>query len=143
MGARGCCEGDAAARADTLLLPDEFNWLPPGDPRFRATVTAIERDLVRDGFVFRYIEHDDFGAPQNAFIVCSFWLVNALAAIGERERARAMFENLLVYRNAHGLLAEHVDPATGEMWGNFPQTYSMVGLINAAIRLSRPGDDAF
>lgn len=127
----------------SLLLLAELNFVRADDPRFRATVTAIERDLVRDGFVFRYVEHDDFGAPQNAFIVCSFWLVNALAAIGERARARALFENLLVYRNAHGLLAEHVDPATGEMWGNFPQTYSMVGLINAAIRLSRPWDDAF
>ena len=93
---------------------------------------------MRAGYVFRYIEHDDFGAPQNAFIVCSFWLVNALAAIGERDRARELFERLLACRNPHGLLAEHVDSTTGEMWGNFPQTYSMAGIINAAVRLSAP-----
>jgi len=127
----------------SLLLLAELNFVRADDPRFRATVAAIERDLVRSGYVFRYIEHDDFGAPQNAFLVCSFWLVNALAAIGERDRARALFERLLACRNPHGLLAEHVDSTTGEMWGNFPQTYSMVGLITAAIRLSRPWDDAF
>ncbi|MEP7329193.1 MAG: glycoside hydrolase family 15 protein [Betaproteobacteria bacterium] len=127
----------------SLLLLAELNFVPATDPRYVATVEAIERDLVRDGFVFRYVEHDDFGAPRNAFLVCSFWLVNALAAIGQKDRARVLFERLLACRNAHGLLAEHVDTVTGEMWGNFPQTYSMVGLINAAIRLSRPWDEAF
>jgi GH15 family glucan-1,4-alpha-glucosidase len=99
--------------------------------------------LKRGDFVFRYVEHDDFGAPANAFLVCSFWLVDALAAIGRRDEARALFARLLACRNRHGLLAEHVHPATGELWGNFVQTYSMVGLINSAIRLSLPWDDAF
>ena len=76
--------------------------------------------------------------PENAFVVCTFWYVNALAALGRRDEARALFERLLACRNAHGLLAEHVDPRTGEHWGNFVQTYSMVGLISAAIRLSVP-----
>ncbi len=101
------------------------------------------RDLVRGGFLFRYVEADDFGAPRNAFVVCSFWLVDALAAIGRRDDARALFERLLACRNRHGLFAEHIDPATGEAWGNFVQTYSMVGLINSAIRLSIPWDEAF
>jgi GH15 family glucan-1,4-alpha-glucosidase len=106
-------------------------------------VAAIERDLKRGDFVFRYIENDDFGVPSNAFLVCTFWLVDALASVGRREEARALFTRLLACRNRHGLLAEHVHPATGELWGNFVQTYSMVGLINSAIRLSTSWDDAF
>jgi len=74
--------------------------------------------------------------PENAFLVCSFWYVNALCSLGRREESRALFEKLLSFRNRHGLLAEHINPTTGEQWGNFVQTYSMVGLINSAIRLS-------
>ncbi|MGE5825103.1 MAG: glycoside hydrolase family 15 protein, partial [Bacteroidota bacterium] len=127
----------------SLLLLVELGFLRADDPRFAATLTAIERELRRGEFVFRYSEPDDFGAPQNAFIVCSFWFVDALAALGRREEARALFESLLACRNRHGLLAEHIDPATREQWGNFPQTYSMVGLINSATRLSVPWDEAF
>ena len=127
----------------SLLLLTELNFVAADDPRYVATVNAIERDLVRGGFLFRYVEADDFGAPRNAFVVCSFWLVDALAAIGRRDDARALFERLLACRNRHGLFAEHLDPATGEAWGNFVQTYSMVGLINSAIRLSIPWDEAF
>jgi GH15 family glucan-1,4-alpha-glucosidase len=89
------------------------------------------------------VEKDDFGTPQNAFVVCTFWLIGALAATGRVEAAREWFEKLLTLRNRHGLLAEHIDPGTGEAWGNFVQTYSMVGLIQAAIRLSVPWEDAF
>jgi GH15 family glucan-1,4-alpha-glucosidase len=127
----------------SLLLLAELNFVRPDDPRYIATVRAIEQDLKRGEFVFRYIENDDFGAPANAFFVCTFWLVNALVAIGRRDEARALFARLLACRNRHGLLAEHVHPVTGELWGNFVQTYSMVGLINAAIRLSVPWDEAF
>ena len=127
----------------SLLLLAELNFVRADDPRYIATVKAIERDLKRGEFVFRYIEHDDFGTPANAFFVCTFWLVNALVAIGRRDEARALFCRLLACRNRHGLLAEHVHPVTGELWGNFVQTYSMVGLINAAIRLSVPWDEAF
>ena len=93
--------------------------------------------------MFRYFEEDDFGAPTNAFLVCTFWYVQALAVIGRGEEARALFTRLLSYRNKHGLLAEHVDPSSGEQWGNFVQTYSMVGLITCAIRLSKSWDQAF
>jgi len=86
---------------------------------------------------------DDFGVPANAFIICTFWYINALAAVGRRVEARSLFERLLAYRNHHGLLAEHIDPETGEQWGNFVQTYSMVGLVNSAIRLSMRWDQAF
>lgn len=127
----------------SLLLLEQLNFVRADDPRYIATVNAIERDLKRGDFLFRYIEIDDFGAPRNAFLVCTFWLVDALAAIGRRDEARALFTRLLASRNRHGLLAEHVDPATGEHWGNFVQTYSMVGLINSAIRLSLPWHEAF
>ena len=127
----------------SLLLLAEVGFLDAADPRFAATVAAVEQDLRRGDFIFRYVEKDDFGEPENAFIVCTFWHVNALAAIGRRDEAHALFEKLLACRNRHGLLAEHIDTKTGEQWGNFVQTYSMVGLINSAIRLSIRWDQAF
>ena len=127
----------------SLLLLVEIGFLAADDPRFAGTVTAVEKDLRRGDFIFRYVETDDFGAPENAFIVCTFWYVNALATLSRREEARALFTKLLACRNSHGLLAEHIDLRTGEQWGNFVQTYSMVGLINAAIRLSIRWDQAF
>ena len=81
--------------------------------------------------------------PRTAFSVCTFWYVEALAAVGRQQEARELFENMLARRNRLGLLSEDLDPATGELWGNFPQTYSMVGLVNAAMRLSKPWEDAF
>ncbi|MEO7997721.1 MAG: glycoside hydrolase family 15 protein [Gemmatimonadaceae bacterium] len=127
----------------SLLLLHEVGFVAANDPRFIGTVEAIERELLKGDFVFRYFEADDFGAPTNAFLVCTFWYVQALAVIGRKDEARRIFSQLLTRRNRHGLLAEHVDPATGEQWGNFVQTYSMVGLITCAIRLSRSWDQAF
>ena len=127
----------------SLLRLTELGFLADDDPRFASTVRAIERELRRGDFVFRYVEADDFGKPENAFLVCTFWYINALAALGRREEARALFENVLACRNRHGLLAEHIDPRTREQWGNFVQTYSMVGLIGSAIRLSVRWDQAF
>ena len=134
---------DGDAMDATLLLLAEVDFLPADDPRFAATVEAVEQELRRGDFIFRYIGQDDFGVPENAFLVCTFWYVNALATLGRRDEARALFEKLLARRNRHGLLAEHIDPNSGEQWGNFVQTYSMVGLINAAIRLSIRWDQAF
>lgn len=134
-------EGDALDAS--LLLLAELGFLQPDDPRFAATVGAIERDLREGDFVFRYREADDFGVPGNAFIVCTFWYIDALVGLGRREEARALFESMLACRNRHGLLAEHIDPRTRELWGNFPQTYSMVGLIVSATRLSIPWYRAF
>ena len=127
----------------SLLRLSELGFLADDDPRFAGTVRAIEGDLRRGDFIFRYVEEDDFGRPQNAFLVCTFWYIEALAALGRRDEARALFENLLACRNRHGLLAEDIDPGTREPWGNFPQTYSMVGLIASAMRLSLPWDRAF
>jgi GH15 family glucan-1,4-alpha-glucosidase len=127
----------------SLLLLAEVGFLNAADPRFAATVAAVEKDLRHGDFIFRYVERDDFGEPENAFLVCTFWYVNALAALDRREEARELFEKLLACRSRHGLLAEHIDSRSGEQWGNFVQTYSMVGLINAAIRLSIRWDQAF
>ncbi len=134
-------EGEALDAS--LLLLVEVGFLDRSDPRFAATVSAIEKELRHGDFIFRYTEKDDFGEPENAFILCTFWYINALAALDRREEAGVLFERLLACRNRHGLLAEHIDPVSGELWGNFVQTYSMVGLINAAIRLSIRWDQAF
>ena len=134
---------DGQAMDASLLLLVELGFLDATDPRFASTVAAVEADLRRGDFIFRYVETDDFGAPENAFLVCTFWYVNALATLERRDEARELFEKLLACRNRHGLLAEHIDLRTGEQWGNFVQTYSMVGLINAAIRLSLRWDQAF
>ena len=122
----------------SVLLMAEVGFLPPRDQRFIATVDAMERTLCDGPFMRRYEAADDFGRPQTAFNVCSFWRVDALARIGRRERAVEAFEALLARRNAVGLLSEDLAPATGELWGNFPQTYSMVGIVNGAVRLSAP-----
>ncbi|HLA90724.1 MAG TPA: glycoside hydrolase family 15 protein [Gemmatimonadaceae bacterium] len=127
----------------SLLRLHEVGFLRADDPQFGGTVVAIERELRRGDFILRYVENDDFGAPANAFLVCTFWFINALAVLGRRDEARALFENLLACRNRHGLLAEHIDPRTHEQWGNFVQTYSMVGLIGSAVRLSVRWDQAF
>jgi GH15 family glucan-1,4-alpha-glucosidase len=127
----------------SLLLLNELGFLRADDPRFAGTVEAVERELRKGQYVFRYSDPDDFGVPTNAFIVCTFWYIDALAALGRTAEARALFEHMLASRNRHGLLSEHIDPRTGELWGNFPQTYSMVGLINSAMRLSISWDQAF
>ena len=126
----------------SLLLLHELDFLARDDPRFAATVAAVEQELRRGPYVFRYSAPDDFGAPATAFNVCTFWYVDALATLGRREEARELFENMLARRNRLGLLSEDLDVATGELWGNFPQTYSMVGLINSAMRLSVSWEEA-
>ena len=143
--ARGAYVASAGGEAldASLLLLAELNFLPADDPRFASTVEAIGRELKRGDFVFRYVEHDDFGAPENAIVVCTFWYVNALARLGRRDEARELYGRLLACRTGLGLLAEHLDPATREPWGNFVQPYSMVGVISAAKRLSMPWDEAF
>ena len=128
--------------ASVLLLP-EIGLLETHDPRFVRTVEAIERELLRDKHVMRYANEDDFGMPETAFLVCRFWLIDVLWDLGRREQAREMFNDALKYRNRYGLLAEDVHPLTGELWGNFPQTYSMAGLILTAMRLSRSWEDRF
>ncbi|GAB5469789.1 MAG: glycoside hydrolase family 15 protein [Rhodospirillales bacterium] len=121
----------------SVLLMAEVGFLPADDPRFRATLRAVEAELGIGHHMRRYKAPDDFGAPETAFNVCTFWRIDALARCGRQEEAREIFEAMLAARNHLGLLSEDVDPKTGELWGNFPQTYSMVGIINGAVRLSK------
>jgi len=127
----------------SLLLMVELQFLKGDDPRFIGTVAAIEAHLRRGDFLLRYDEEDDFGLPETAFLVCTLWWILALAQMGQKDRARELFTKVLEHRNHLGLLAEDVASETGEQWGNFPQTYSMVGLIQCAMRLSISWDDAF
>ncbi len=127
----------------SLLLMPELGFLPAEDPRFINTLETIESHLKRGQHIFRYNERDDIGHMETAFNVCTFWYIDALAQVGRIDEARELFENMLSCRNAMGLLSEDLDPQSGELWGNFPQTYSMVGLINAAMRLSKPWEEAF
>ena len=120
----------------SVLLMAEINFIDPLDARFVATVDALERSLCDGPYMRRYEAPDDFGKPETAFNICTFWRIDALARIGRVEQAREIFEAMLRARNHLGLLSEDTHPVTGEMWGNFPQTYSMVGLINCAVRLS-------
>jgi GH15 family glucan-1,4-alpha-glucosidase len=99
-------------------------------------VHEIERRLRRGRHLFRYAAADDFGEPTTAFNICTFWYIDALARIGREAEARELFEHMLACRNGLGLLSEDIDTQTHELWGNYPQTYSLVGIINAATRLS-------
>ncbi|TAM00081.1 MAG: glycoside hydrolase family 15 protein, partial [Rhodanobacter sp.] len=126
----------------SLLLLSNIGFIDASDPRFVATVDAIGEKLGQGEYLFRYVAPDDFGTPKTSFSVCTFWYIEALAATGRKDRARLLFENMLEQRNALGLLSEDIAPGSGEAWGNFPQTYSMVGLIQAALRLSRSWEDA-
>jgi GH15 family glucan-1,4-alpha-glucosidase len=128
--------------ASVLLLPD-LGVLEASDPRFISTVEAMERELLREKHVMRYAAADDFGLPATAFLICRFWLVDAWWSLGRREEARDLFVDALAYRNRYGLLSEDIDPQTGTLWGNFPQTYSMAGLILTAMRLSRSWEDRY
>ncbi|MDE2365025.1 MAG: glycoside hydrolase family 15 protein [Hyphomicrobiales bacterium] len=128
--------------ASVLMIAD-LGLLPPTDPRFVMTVAAIGRELKRNGRIMRYTAADDFGEPETAFIVCNFWYADALAAIGKREQAREVFQDILSHSNKYGLLSEDIHPKTGQLWGNIPQTYSMAGVINSAMHLSNRWEDAW
>ncbi|PZP58408.1 MAG: glucoamylase [Pseudoxanthomonas spadix] len=126
----------------SLLLLADVGFIAADDPRFVGTVEAIGRTLKKGDALFRYVAPDDFGEPETSFTICTFWYIDALAAMGRKDEARAMFERILARRNHVGLLSEDLTFDDGEAWGNFPQTYSHVGLITAAMRLSRSWQEA-
>ena len=138
---RGAYTGDTEGRYldASVLLMCEVGY-PQSDEekaRFRRTVDAIDDELREGNAVYRYKAADDFGKPKTAFTACTFWHIDALISVGRRDEARALFEHVLSRRTRLGLLSEDMDTETGELWGNFPQTYSMVGIINSATRLSK------
>jgi GH15 family glucan-1,4-alpha-glucosidase len=124
-----------------LLMPI-YGFLPATDERMRSTIDAIADELTEDGLVLRYrLEEGDnadgLTGEEGTFVICSFWLVSALAQAGEVERAEALYDQLAGYANDLGLLAEEIDTANGEQLGNFPQAYSHIGLITAAYEIDR------
>ncbi len=122
----------------SLLQLLDLRFLAPTDPRFLGTLEAVEDGLRRGSHMLRYATEDDFGLPHTAFNVCTFWLIEALHFTGRDADARALFEEMLSRCTQAGLLSEDIDPVTGELWGNYPQTYSLVGMINCAVLLSEP-----
>lgn len=133
--------GGKALDASLLLVP-LVGFLPPDDPRVVATVEAIQRELTVDGFVLRYrTEHTADGLPggEGVFLLCSFWLVDALHLMGRTDEAEALFTRLVGLRNDVGLLAEEWDPTGQRMLGNFPQAFSHTGLVESALLLSQQG----
>jgi alpha,alpha-trehalase len=127
--------------AAQLLMPI-YGFLPATDERMRSTIDAIAVDLTEDGLVLRYRNEEGMNADgltgeEGTFVICSFWLVSALAKAGEVDRAEALFDTLVGYANDLGLLAEEIDTATGELLGNFPQAFSHIGLITAAWEIDK------
>jgi GH15 family glucan-1,4-alpha-glucosidase len=127
--------------AAQLLMPI-FGFLPATDERMRSTIDAIARDLTEDGLVLRYrnqegMNADGLSGEEGTFVICSFWLVSALAKAGESERAEALFDKLVSYANDLGLLAEEIDTENDELLGNFPQAFSHIGLITAAWEIDK------
>ena len=125
----------------SLLQMVELGFLDPLDPRQVATFDAIEKDLKKGPYLFRYVEPDDFGEPETAFNFCTFWFIEALHMNGRVDEAREMFEQMLSRRTNAGLLSEDISLGDDELWGNYPQTYSLVGIINCAVLLSRSWTD--
>jgi GH15 family glucan-1,4-alpha-glucosidase len=126
--------GEERPDASLLLLPIH-GFLPESDPRLLATVRWVQQRLGRGPFLHRYADEDGVGGPEGAFILCGFWLAEALALLGELDEAREVFSAHADASNHVGLLAEEVDPASGMLLGNFPQAFSHLGLINAALRI--------
>jgi GH15 family glucan-1,4-alpha-glucosidase len=120
----------------SLLQIATLRLLPSRDSRVRASVDGIRRGLSQDGWLFRYRLDDGFGRPAVAFIICTFWLTEALAATGRAEEAREVMERVKPALSPLGLLSEDYETSTLRMWGNFPQAYSHVGLIHAAFAAS-------
>jgi GH15 family glucan-1,4-alpha-glucosidase len=133
-----CQHYDTESLDASTLLAAIFGFLPPDDPRLRVSVMAIANDLTEDGFVLRYRtdETDDgLSGKEGTFLICSFWLVSALAIIGELQQARDLMERLLRVASPLGLYAEEFDAATGRHLGNFPQAFSHLALMEAAARI--------
>jgi GH15 family glucan-1,4-alpha-glucosidase len=132
--------GSSELDASTLLIP-LLGFLPPDDPRVVGTIEAVQRELMRDGFVERYKTQeqnavDGLVGREGVFLPCSFWLVDALLMLERDDEARALFEKLLGVSNDLGLLAEEYDPSAQRQLGNFPQAFTHVGLVNSAYNLS-------
>ncbi|OLY92666.1 glucoamylase [Cnuella takakiae] len=141
---RGCYTqaiGSKNLDASTLKLIS-MNYLPGNDPRAKTHIAALEKELLADhGLFYRYKHYDDFGEPETTFLVCAFWYIDALACVGRIDDAKKNLDQIMQFSNHLGIFSEDV-ATDGSQWGNIPQTYSHVGLINAAFRVSRKLDQA-
>ena len=136
--------GGQALDASLLMIP-LVGFLPATDPRVRGTVEAVERRLMKDGFVRRYEPKqavDGLPPGEGAFLACTFWLADNLALLGRRDDARRVFERLLGLCNDVGLLSEEYDPHARRLVGNFPQAFSHIGLVNTAHNLTQEAGPA-
>ena len=120
----------------SLLLMESYEFIKSNNLKYVKTVKAIEKDLMNDGLLFRYKNKDDFGFPSSSFTVCSFWYINSLYKIGEKEKSKNYFEKLLKYSNHLGLYSEDLDFKSKRLLGNFPQAYSHLALIDCALNFN-------
>jgi GH15 family glucan-1,4-alpha-glucosidase len=135
---RGCLVADyGGSEVDAALLQAvPLRLLPAEDARLTATVNTIATDLEHQGWLKRYRTDDGFGVPAVAFMLCTFWQIEALAYLGRAQEARALMDRVRAVQSPLGLLAEDLDPTTNRLWGNYPQAYSHVGMIHAAFAAS-------
>ena len=120
----------------SVLLMEYYGFIKAKDPKYVKTVKAIEKELMHEGLLFRYKNKDDFGTPSSSFTVCTFWFINSLYKIGEREKSKILFDKLLSYSNHLGLFSEDIDFKTKRLLGNFPQAYSHLALIDNAMNFN-------
>jgi alpha,alpha-trehalase len=116
---------------------ENFGFIEAGDPRYISTVKKTQKELSRNGLMYRYRNRDDFGLPTSSFTICTFWLIQALYKIGETEEARKLFDQLIKYSNHLGIFSEDIDFETKRLLGNFPQAYSHLALIETAMLFSK------
>lgn len=127
--------GSKALDAANLLMAS-YGFIDAKDPKFVGTVRATQNELCHEGLMYRYKNEDDFGLPSSSFTICTFWMINALSQIGEEEQAKQMFDRLLSYSNHLGLFSEDIDFKSKRLLGNFPQAYSHLALIEAAMHFT-------
>lgn len=120
----------------SVLLMQPYGFIDADDDKYISTVKVIEKELLKNGLMFRYKNNDDFGSPNSSFTVCSFWLIDSLYKIGEQKKAIKMFDKLLSYSNHLNLFSEDIDFISKRLLGNFPQAYSHLALIDTAINLN-------
>ena len=120
----------------SVLLMESYGFIEASDSKFIKTVKSIEKELMFEGLLFRYKNKDDFGEPKSSFTVCTFWFIDSLYKIGEKKKAKKMFDELLSYSNHLGLFSEDIDFKSKELLGNFPQAYSHLALIETAFNFN-------
>jgi GH15 family glucan-1,4-alpha-glucosidase len=120
----------------SVLLMEYYGFIDAKNPKFVKTVKAIEAELMHEGLLYRYKNKDDFGLPSSSFTVCTFWFINSLYKIGEEEKSKKLFDELLSYSNHLGLFSEDIDFSSKQLLGNFPQAYSHLALIDNALNFN-------